>query len=111
MKRLERSKPQNEDLVTQLLQEGLYRSWFNISIWKILSSKQYEFLEYILNWKKTKLSQIEKIKPMIKESILNDNLNIKSQLWHPDLGLFYVKNLDKMLLTLIKFNFVLSRSI
>ncbi|MFV8355719.1 YdeI/OmpD-associated family protein [Flavobacterium sp. XS1P32] len=37
--------------------------------------KQYEFLEYIetAKLKETKLSQIEKIKPMIKESIgLND---------------------------------------
>ena len=42
---------------------------------KFSSSKQYEFLEYIetAKLKKTKLSQIEKIKRMIKESIgLND---------------------------------------
>ena len=42
---------------------------------QLSSSKQDEFLEYIetAKLKETKLSQIEKIKPMIKESIgLND---------------------------------------
>ena len=71
------SKPQKkEPIVSELFQKELDTD-ANLAeaFLKFSPYKQYEFLEYIETAKReeTKLSRIEKIKPMIKESIgLND---------------------------------------
>ena len=73
----ENSKPQKkEPIVSELFQKELDTD-ANLAeaFLKFSPYKQYEFLEYIETAKReeTKLSRIEKIKPMIKESIgLND---------------------------------------